>query len=69
MRASGEPQMLIRGDGAALGWFFVDHVHEQSEYLSASGVGNQINVTIDLVKSPDAASAESMLSMLMGLFE
>lgn len=68
MRRSGQPQILVRGDGANLGWYLVEKVHEHSQHLNQWGVGRQIEVTIDLVKSPNAPSAESLLGQLLSLF-
>jgi len=68
MRQSGSPQILVRGDGANLGWYLIEKVHEHSTYLNPWGVGRQIEVTIDLVKSPNTPSAQSLLGMLLSLF-
>ena len=67
MRSKGDPQILVRGDGRNMGWFLIEQVHEKSGYLNARGVGREIEVTIELVKSPDGASPTAMLSTLMSL--
>ena len=56
MRKSGEPQILVRGDGRNMGWFLVEQVREKSGYLNARGVGREIEVTIELVRSPEGLS-------------
>lgn len=68
MSTSGDPQMVVRGDGAVLGWFFVEKLRERSGYFNSVGVGREIEVDVELVKSPNAASASSMLSTIFGLF-
>lgn len=67
MCKTGDPQILVRGDGRNLGWFLIEKVQEKSGYLNARGVGREIQVTIELVESPTGASAGAMLSTLMGL--
>lgn len=67
MRVSGEPQILVRGDGANLGWFVVESVSEKSTYLDGRGVGRKIEVEIKLARS-DPAGPEGALAMLVSLF-
>ncbi len=67
IRDSGAPQFLMRGDGAALGWFLVEHVTEKSSYLDANGVGRQIDVEIELLRD-EPPSAESFVAVLFSLF-
>jgi len=68
MRASGQPQILVRGDGLNRGWFLIEKVTEKESFLNARGIGRQIEVSITLVRSPAAANAASILSTLMSLF-
>jgi phage protein U len=68
MRASGQPQILVRGDGLNRGWFVIERVREKESYLTAEGIGRQIEVTIELARSPKGANASSILSTLMSLF-
>lgn len=65
---TGEPQPLVRGDGAFYGWFLIDKVKEESTYLDARGVGRKIAFSASLTRSPRAASASGAMSTLMGLF-
>ncbi len=67
MCKSGEPQILVRGDGRNMGWFLVEQVREKAGYLNARGVGREIEVTIELARSPRGASPEAMLSVVMNL--
>jgi hypothetical protein len=67
IRKAGQPQILVRGDGANLGWFLVEEVHEKNTRLMATGIGQIIEYEISLVKSPTAASAQSMLDVIFGL--
>jgi phage protein U len=65
---AGQPQMLMRGDGAVFGWYVIEKVTDKHSYLDVAGVGRMIEFEIELVKSPNAASAASMMSTLMSLF-
>lgn len=68
MRASGVPQMLIRGDGTPLGWFLIERVRETSTHLNAAGVGRRIEFDIDLLRDdpPSAADFVAALFTLLG---
>lgn len=68
MARAGDPQILMRGDYVNLGWFVIDSVEEKASYLDAHGVGRVIECDISLTRSPSAASASSMFSVLMSLF-
>ena len=68
MRASGEAQLLIRGDGLNQGWYVIIHVQEHASLLNAQGVGQQMEVSIELVKSPNMPSPDVLLGQLMSLF-
>ena len=68
MRASGQAQILVRGDGRNMGWFLIESVDEKSKLLDASGVGHQIEYEINLVKSPKAPGAAAILSTILRLF-
>lgn len=67
IRAAGQPNILVRGDGANLGWFLVEDVQERNTRLMATGVGKIIEYELRLVKSPTSASAASMLDVLTSL--
>ena len=67
MATSGSPQMLIRGDGAVLGWMLIERAIERHSYLDATGVGRIIEFDIEMVQSPDGASAGAMVSLLGAL--
>lgn len=66
MRSAGTAQVLVRGDGAALGWFLIERVRETGTHLDARGVGRQIDVTIDLVRD-DAPAPAAYLETLFTL--
>jgi hypothetical protein len=69
MRASGEPQILIRNDGANLGWFLVERVEEEANLAgSMSAVGSSLRYTIELVKSPNPASVDAIIATMIQLF-
>lgn len=64
MRKSGQPQLLMRGDGSLLGWFVIESVNESSTMLDAQGVGKVIEVTIDLARTPGPGPAGGYLSLI-----
>jgi phage protein U len=66
MRASATPHFLVRGDGTPLGWFCVVSVKEKSTYLNAAGVGQIIDVDLNL-KRADAPGASGYMAALMSL--
>lgn len=68
MARGGQPQMLVRGDGAVLGWYVIVKLAEQQSHLDQNGVGRLIEFEMTLMKSPTAASAGAMLATLMSLF-
>ena len=68
MSTSGDPQMVVRGDGRVYGWFLVEKIQQKHATLDATGIGREIDVEIKMTKSPNAASAQSMLSTIFGLF-
>lgn len=68
MARAGEPQMLVRGDGSVMGWFVIEKFTDDHTYLSRFGVGQMIEFEIELVKTPERASAGSIISTLISLF-
>jgi uncharacterized protein len=68
MAKGGAPQMLIRGDGAALGWHCIERVKEKHTYLDKSGVGRVIEFEVTMAHSPTGAGASAMMTLLQGLF-
>jgi len=66
MRASGKPQNLLRGDGAVLGWFAVLDVTEKHSHLGTNGVGNRIDVQINLQRA-GRPSAFGLFNIIAGL--
>lgn len=65
-RESGRPQYLVRGDGKPMGWVVIERVSEKSSYLGAKGVGQIIEVDIDLKRSskPSDGSFFSVMSVV-----
>lgn len=64
-RESGKPQYLTRGDGKSLGWVAIERVVEKSTYLDAKGIGQVIEVDID-VKKTSKPSDGSFFSVMGG---
>ncbi len=69
MAESASPHMLIRGDGAVLGWYAIRAFRERHSYLDGSGVGRVIEFDLDLVSTPHAPSAGALQSFLTSLFK
>jgi phage protein U len=65
---TGEPQMLIRGDGEVLGWYLIEQVTDKHSFLDVAGVGRIIELDVELVKTPLRASAAGMIATIAGLF-
>ena len=68
MAQGSSPQMLIRGDGAVMGWHYVTKLTETHDYLDREGVGRVIEFSLDLVHAPEGASADAMMNLLGSLF-
>ncbi|HWW46533.1 MAG TPA: phage tail protein [Xanthobacteraceae bacterium] len=67
MRESGVPQFLLRGDGLPMGWFLVERVQERSRHLDGRGVGQEIDVEIELVRD-DPPSPSSFIDVWFSFF-
>ncbi len=67
-RLSGRPQYLVRGDGKTLGWVAILRVTEKSTYLDAAGVGQVIELDIDVRRSskPSDGSFFSIMGGAIG---
>ena len=63
-RSSGKSQYLMRGDGAVMGWVVIQSVRETSSYLDRDGVGQVIEVDIQVKRTgkPGAGSYFSLLA-------
>ena len=66
IRESGMPHFLMRGDGTPLGWFSLMQVRERSRYLDSKGVGQVIEVELQMTRA-DAPGAEGYMSSLLSL--
>ncbi|MGV1823246.1 phage tail protein [Agrobacterium vitis] len=60
------PQLVVRGDGEVMGWFVITRITEGHTYLNTKGVGQVIDMQIELKKS-DAPDGESYFSTLWEL--
>lgn len=57
---SGEPQLVMRGDGTNMGWYVVESLNETHVEIQYNGVGFRIDVEWKLTKVSDAdAKADS----------
>jgi len=67
MRVSGEPHIVVRGDGRNLGWWVVDRYRARDTYLDDQGVGRVIEYDLVLKKSPKPASGLGYVKTIMRL--
>lgn len=68
LRAEAQSILVMRGDGAKLGWFVITEFRRKHEHLDRRGVGQLIEYRIDLERSekPPRSSAASLLTRLFG---
>lgn len=66
MRAGGQPQILVRGDGYSLGWRRITKMREKHRKLDQDGIGKVIEFDLTLKKS-QAPAASGLLSFLFSL--
>jgi phage protein U len=65
---TGEPQLLLRGDGEVLGWYLIEQVTDKHSFLDVAGMGRMIELDVELVKTPLRASASGMIATIASLF-
>jgi len=58
-REAGAPIYVMRGDGAALGWFVVDAITERHEMLRRDGVGMVIRHEVRMTKVADTGQGSA----------
>lgn len=63
MTEGGESQLLVRGDGLNEGWWLVERYRQRSKHLSIQGIGREISYDVALVRSTQAASVDSVISL------
>lgn len=68
MREAGEAQMVMRGDGALLGWFVISKASEKETFLGLNGVGRVAEISITLKRDgpPSAGGFMGGFSSLFG---
>jgi phage protein U len=64
MRASGDSQILARGDGVNLEWRKVTKVTEKHTFLDSGGVGRVIGYEITAKKCPKPNASDSRGTLL-----
>jgi len=69
-RRAGEPVFVMRGDGAAIGWFVIESIRETHEMLGPNGVGQIVSheVRITRVDGPGGDNAFGLIGSLLSLF-
>ena len=55
-RVAGQPQYMMRGDGALMGWVVIERVSERSSYLDRGGVGKVIEFDLSLRRATPPAA-------------
>lgn len=66
MRSSGIGMPLMRGDGAAFGWFKITSLKVDHASLAVNGLGREQSFTVSLKRAP-IPSAGAFLSIFGGL--
>jgi len=67
-RRAGQPQYMMRGDGALMGWVVIEKVSERSSWLGPGGVGKIIEIDIALRRTT-APGAASYFAIFSGVFQ
>jgi uncharacterized protein len=69
LRRRGERVFVMRGDGAVLGWYAVEHVTKNHEMLGPNGVGQVVKHEIKLVmvEPPGGDAGAGIIGDLIGL--
>ncbi len=71
LKASGQPQFVMRGDGYPLGWFVIVSVGEKhAELISPEGVGYVVKheVKLENCGEPGEAAGSGLIATLLSLF-
>lgn len=63
MRAGGEAQILVRGDGRNFGWYVIEKVSERGSHLDAKGVGRMIEFTVTLTRAGPPAGGRYLFDL------
>lgn len=61
----GTQQLVMRGDMTVMGWYLVERMEAEHEYIGAAGVGRAVYVSAELVKTtkpPTSVAAGSLVS-------
>lgn len=64
---TGEPQLVVRGDGAVFGFYAIDRVSDEHSYLDADGVGQVVDITVEMRRAGAPAASDffgSLFSLL-----
>jgi len=66
-RRQGKAELLMRGDGAVLGWYVLEKLSRAHRFLGADGIGQQINFEGHFARCPvpDANAYFPMLYQLI----
>ena len=67
-RRAGQPQYMMRGDGALMGWVVIEKVSERSSWLGPGGVGKIIEIDIALRRTT-APGAAAYFTIFSGVFQ
>ncbi|MFC5509256.1 phage tail protein [Bosea massiliensis] len=67
MREAGQPQHLMRGDGASLGWHLITKVKAEGEHLAHHGVPHKLDFLVSLTQC-DAPPVTGFASIIADFF-
>lgn len=68
MMLAGQPQPVLRGDGARLGWFTIDKISEGHKELMRDGVGFFIRHSVELTKVSAEGGSPSVIGNILSFF-
>jgi phage protein U len=68
IKAAGAPQMVVRGDGMALGWRVITSLSEQGSYLAQAGNPRllEFDIKLEACGAPTAAGAFGAMMNILG---
>ena len=67
LRMQHEPQLLMRGDGVKMGYYFLVTMRDRDTHINAQGIGRVKEYEFHLVRSPYGPDAVALPAALYGL--
>lgn len=64
MRKKAQPQNMVRGDGTSLGWYVLERLVRNHRFLSANGIGQEVQFEGIFVRVPVPRAADYVAGLL-----